>query len=216
MLSPTELETAPSGEALPEGVQEDFLLWVGRLVPHKRPDFALRMFSLAADRIPKCSLVVVGSGYHAFPAYAQQLDAIVAELPPSVRERVLFFESLSLEELRSLYSRAKALLSTSAHEGFGMPLYEAMRFGLPILSTAAPGSEETLGGAAQMLPNSLPDAADVLVHILTDQDSLNRLRKLAEHRGQELFAMADGDVLWESIEAAICAAKGTAVCRTMV
>jgi len=203
MLSPTGLETTAPGQRLPDGLTGKFLLWVGRIVPHKRPDFALRLFELAAARLPHCDLIVVGGGYRDSASHAAHLDALLAALPPTVRERVHFFESLSLEQLRAFYEHASALLCTSLHEGFGMPLYEAMRFGLPILATQAPGSEETLAGAGQLLPESLQEAADELVRVLTSPESLAELGERATQRGRELAAIADGTILWDAVEAAI-------------
>ena len=54
-----------------------------------------------------------------------------------------------------------------------------------------------------MLPESLQEAADELVRVLTSPESLAELGERATQRGKELAAIADGTILWDAVEAAI-------------
>ncbi len=120
------------------------ILFVGRAVPHKRVDDVLRAFT-AYQRLyqPRSRLVVAGYLNRETP-YGGYLHALRDALGP---ERVLFLGRVSAAQLSACFATATAYLSMSRHEGFGVPLLEAMHRGVPVVAYGAAAVPETMGGA---------------------------------------------------------------------
>src|SRR5439155_477192 len=83
--------------------------------------------------------------------YVAKLRAQVAER--GLGESVVFAGTVSPAELVAYYRGATALLTLSDHEGFCIPLLEAMRNDLPIVAHASTAIPDTLGGAGVLLAN---------------------------------------------------------------
>ena len=66
----------------------------------------------------------------------------------SIASRVVFTGEVSLNELKSYYLLADAMLMTSEHEGFSVPLVEAMAMKVPIVAYASTAIPETAKDAA--------------------------------------------------------------------
>lgn len=120
------------------------LLFVGRAVPSKRLEDVLRVFT-AYQRLyqPRSRLVVAGALDRESP-YGTWLLGLKELLGP---EHVLLLGRVSAAQLSACFSTASAYLSMSRHEGFGVPLLEAMYRQVPVVAYAAAAVPETLGGA---------------------------------------------------------------------
>src|SRR3546814_539079 len=105
---------------------EDYYLWVGQLVPYKRPDLVIDAFN--ANGLP---LWVIGDGASS--------DDLRARAGPNIR----FDDRLDYDGLRSAYARAKALIFT-AEEDFGIVPVEAMASGRPVIAFGRGGATETV------------------------------------------------------------------------
>ena len=173
----------PSGE-VPDG---PVVLFVGQLLPHKRPDFLLQTLHVLDTYLDRgVSLVMVG--VWRLPRYAAALDRAVAEL--NLR-RVLMTGAIGDAELAAWYRRATVFLTASEHEGFCVPLLEAMAFGVPVVARAWGAVPETLGGAGVLLPADAGPllAAEALSRVLED----GSLRLDLVERGRERLAHFDPD-----------------------
>ena len=144
------------------------LLFVGRLVPHKCQheliDFVDQVRSLG--RIP-LELVLVGH-FGAANRYKLQLDELVRR--SGLDRQVKFIGRATDEELFGWYRAGSAYVSLSEHEGFGVPLVEAMAFDLPVVAYASSAVSDTLGGAAITLPDkNLASIFEPLVRLHQDR-----------------------------------------------
>ena len=115
------------------GIEGPYVLNVGRIEPRKNQLAALA----AVERLPGLLLVCAG---------AVQDEGMATRLDASPRCRVLGAVSDSERDL--LYRRAEALLFPSLYEGFGLPVLEAMKNGLPVVTTRASSLPEVGGEAA--------------------------------------------------------------------
>ena len=109
-----------------------YLLAVGRLTPEKGFEYLVE----AANCLPQVTQVVIaGASDHdsAYRDLLQQLD---------IHKKVIFTGFTTGEDLRQLYSHARALVLPSVNEGFPMVLLEAMAYGLPILCSDIPGTRQ--------------------------------------------------------------------------
>jgi glycosyltransferase involved in cell wall biosynthesis len=124
------------------------VLCVAQVLPHKRLDLVVGAFHLFTTyHHPDAQLVVVGAARDL--AHLDALHGLQRELNLA---NVWFTGSMSDAQLATCYRHADVFVTLSDHEGFCVPLVEAMAFGVPVVArgtTAIPG---TLGGAGLLLP----------------------------------------------------------------
>jgi len=117
------------------------LIAVSRVMPHKRFEDVLALHREVLRLRPDARLLIVG-GYQPGSAYFRRLWRAAKQIP-----NVFFLGRLSHAQLVSAYRTASVFVSMSEHEGFGLPLLEAMAADLPVLAFAAAAVPETLGGS---------------------------------------------------------------------
>ncbi|MFN8109096.1 MAG: glycosyltransferase [Thermoleophilia bacterium] len=156
------------------------VLSVGRVVPNKRLEVAIRAFALfQARHAPDARLVLVGS-WESFEPYHEALVRFVHDL--GVRN-VDFRGRVSAEERDRWYREADAYLCTSAHEGFCAPLAEAMASQLPVVAVDEAAVPETLAGGGLVVPDGDPCLIAEAVHeVMADPELRARLRDGADAR----------------------------------
>ena len=88
-----------------------------------------------------------------------------------LNDRFMFTGPVPDEELAVYYRHAAVYISLSEHEGFCVPLVEAMAADVPVLAYAAAAVPDTLGGAGvQFAPKDLEYAAELLGALAFDDD----------------------------------------------
>lgn len=161
------------------------ILTVGRVVPNKRIEDAVRAVALVRARhLADATLVVVGS-WEGFERYRDAVQRFAAEL--GVAGAVVLTGPVDDAERDRWYREAGAYVCTSEHEGFCAPLIEALVMGLPVVARAAGAVPETLGSAGLILPGA--DAAlvaEALAAVLTDESLRRALSENARGRLAEL------------------------------
>jgi glycosyltransferase involved in cell wall biosynthesis len=150
------------------------LLFVGRVSPHKRQDDLIRMLAYYRACVdPDARLVLVG-GYRDQPQYHARLTELVTAL--HLEPAVTFAGAVSAAELVAYFRSASAFVSLSEHEGFGVPLLEAMRFDVPVIAYDAAAVGETVGGAGVLLQDrDLAQAAEAVGLVLERRELRERL-----------------------------------------
>jgi glycosyltransferase involved in cell wall biosynthesis len=122
------------------------ILSVGRVVPHKAYLELLEVFAsyyYGYNRIAR--LIIVGKGGEGFSPYSKLLRRSVDRL--GLKDAVVFTGAVSDEVLKAWYVVADVFVTVSEHEGFCVPLVEAMSMKLPIVAFASTAIPETLGDA---------------------------------------------------------------------
>ena len=105
------------------------VLFVGRIIPNKKIDDLVRSFAVFQKWVkPHSRLLLVGD-HRGFERYFDRLQELVRELRV---DEVVFTGQVDDDELYAYYRLADVFLCLSEHEGFGVPLQEAMHFGLPV------------------------------------------------------------------------------------
>lgn len=154
------------------------VLFVGRVAPHKRHEDLIRVFCHLKRAVrPDSRLLLVGSARGTEP-YLDALEAYVQRLGLS---EVVFVGHVGSAEWAACYRCASVYLSMSEHEGFGVPLLEAMHFDVPVIAYKAAAVPETLGGAGLMLTARNHAATAELIALL-DEDRELRARVVARQR----------------------------------
>ena len=156
------------------------LLFVGRGVSNKaQDDLVLTLASLNQIGVD-AELRLVGSwgGNRAFEARCRWLAERCG-----VADRVAFLGSIDDRALADEYRRADVFVCASRHEGYCVPILEAMESGLPIVARAAGAVPETAGPAALLLEDPAPsEFAEAIT--LTRGESINTL--MQEGRREQL------------------------------
>ncbi len=126
------------------------LLYVGRFVPSKGIPELLSAFEQFAARYEGVTLDLVGSTTWVDPAYLQQLQDSAKS--PRLAGKVRFHFDLPVKSLALRYAHADVLVLPSRHEGFGVPVVEAMTAGCYVVGTDAAALPETIGGLGRIYP----------------------------------------------------------------
>jgi len=167
---------SPAGLAVQRRLRDGKTNWlfVGRIAPNKRQDNLIRAFNYYQKLInPASRLVLVGSAHNA-PGYLTEIEVLAESL--NVKD-VLFTGGVSLDNgLGGYYAAADVFVCLSEHEGFCVPLLEAMRFDVPVVALAATGVPHVVGGAGILLDTCRPDAVGEAVDLaLTDSGLRDKL-----------------------------------------
>ena len=175
------------------------VLFVGRMTPSKAQDDLVDAFAVFHARFAHpCRLVLVGALDPDEHLYLARLEARIAAA--GLEGAVLLTGLVSDEELHSWYRQADLYVSLSRHEGFGVPLVEAMAHGVPVLAWPSGAVPYTLGGAGTLLTSREPAAvADAMLAIVPH----GREEGARGAASLDRFALARGlPVLMEALDAA--------------
>jgi glycosyltransferase involved in cell wall biosynthesis len=120
-----------------------YVLWVGSLV-HPDPRKALDVLVDAATSLEGVTLVMAGAPGEESARIAHEAGRrnLTLVLPGFVSDG----------DLAALYRRAAAVAVPSLHEGFGLPVLEAMACGAPVVATRAGNLPDLAAGAAVLVP----------------------------------------------------------------
>lgn len=165
------------------------ILFVGRVVPNKRYEDLLKAFHAYRRFIrPDARLLLVGS-YIGLERYLALLKNLARELG---LDNVLFTNHVRQDQLVGFYRVADLFLCASEHEGFCIPLLEAMAAGVPILAYAAGAVPETLGGSGVLYRRKdYPRIAEMMALLLANEP----LRASVVARQRARLAAFDPDLL---------------------
>ena len=137
------------------GIDGRILLYVGRLAANKRVPLLIE--ALARVEIPSLHVVVVGDCGDIYAEEAAHCVRLAQEL--GVGHRVHLLGELDDDDLARTYQSADALVLPSLHEGFCVPVIEAMAAGCPVIASRSAALPETVGAAGLTFT---PDDADAL------------------------------------------------------
>ncbi len=142
------------------------ILFTGRMAPNKRVEDLIKIFYCYRSAInPNSRLLLAGSliGMERYTGHLRTLITML-DLPD-----VTFFNHVTDAELYALYRTASIFLCMSEHEGFCIPILEAIHFRVPVLAYAAAAIPETLGGAGVLVREKDHAAiAELIDRILSD------------------------------------------------
>jgi glycosyltransferase involved in cell wall biosynthesis len=143
------------------GVHRPFFLAVGAISPRKNFARLTDAWRRTQNQLDGANLIFVGKEGLRFSS-----QPTIGTLPA----RVTHLGPVNEEDLAALYSGARGLLYPSLHEGFGLPILEAMACGCPVLTSNCTAMPEVAGDAA------------VLVDPLSEESIAGGIRRLAQTR----------------------------------
>lgn len=161
-------------------------LFVGRVAPHKaqhRLIQALAFHRRVTGRPDRLHLV----GGASSGRYLQTLRDMIGAL--DLNGAVHLADSISFPDLLAHYDTADVFVSASEHEGFCVPLLEAMYRGVPVVALAAAAVPETLGAGGLLVGESSPAHLSSAVARVTEHDPLARALVASGRQRVECFTL---------------------------
>jgi len=151
---------------------DKYILAVGRLNIRKNLSTLIKSFALIDDQDIK--LVIVGEK-------SWKNENILIE--DSVKSRIVFFENVSNKELGLIYSKAHIFCFLSIDEGFGLPIIEAMSFGIPtILSDCSVMPEVAENAGIKVDPMNTEDIRKSINYLINDKLAYEEQKSLSLYR----------------------------------
>lgn len=143
------------------------ILFVGRISPNKKQqDIIAAFYHYNRNINPKSRLFIVGN-WNKYSIYCK----LIKEYPETLGlNSVIFTGHVSDEQKASYYKLADVFLCMSEHEGFCVPLLEAMYYKVPIIACDSSAVTETLGGAGLIVRNrSVSVVAEAIDRLVKDK-----------------------------------------------
>jgi glycosyltransferase involved in cell wall biosynthesis len=159
-----------------------FLLYAGRISPHKNLIRIIEAFSALRGELekenlfPELKLIIIGDDLSGHP------DLRRTVVRSGVHNDVRFFGFVPIEILRIFYDLATVFLFPSLYEGFGLPPLEAMAHGTPVVTSNTSSLPEVVGNAAVLVnPENVFEIMRATHRVLVDRG----LRERLKHAGYE-------------------------------
>lgn len=162
-------------------------LFVGRMAPNKKIEDIVRLAEYYKRYVDAHYRFIFVGRYDGMPRYVNMVRALIAELGWQ-GDRFLFTGPVPDDELATYYRAASVYISMSEHEGFCVPLIEAMAADLPILAYAAAAVPDTLGGAGVQFSPKHFDMAAELLGILAFDDEVRAQVIAGQRRRLQAFS----------------------------
>jgi glycosyltransferase involved in cell wall biosynthesis len=174
------------------------VLCVSAALAHKNLERLIEAFASLRPASADLRLVLVG---HA----GRETDRLLATAQQAgVADRVTLTGWLSDEDLEGLYALAACCAYPSLHEGFGLPLLEAMVRGVPLASSDATSLPEVAGDAAELFdPSDVAAIARAIARLLDDPEHAARLVQRGRARAQTFTWERCADGVLASYERAL-------------
>jgi len=148
------------------------LLFVGRIAPNKKQEDIIRAFYFYHKYYNEKSRLILCGSWLGMDTYYHRLVDFTERL--GLSRDVIFTGHVGFDEVLAWYRVADAFICMSEHEGFCVPLVEAMYFKVPIIAYKSCAVPDTLGCSGMLLENKSPiKVADAIDCIIKD----NTLRK---------------------------------------
>lgn len=162
---------------------QEFIMYVGRPLPHKNLDRLIEAFALMRQQHPHLKLVLAGKQDSLYKSIARSVER-------QKIKNVVFTGFVSDGQLRWLYENTSAYIYPSLSEGFGLPGLEAMIAGAPVVSSNATCLPEVYkDGAEYFDPLNIDDMAKAISRVLED----DKLRKELIKKGKTVAAKYSWD-----------------------
>ncbi|MCB1192720.1 MAG: glycosyltransferase family 4 protein [Leptospiraceae bacterium] len=145
------------------------ILFVGRMAPNKKQDDLIYLLKEILEMDKNVRLILVGH-YETREIYFLYLKKIIQKL--NLEDSVVLAGSISQSELIAIYRAADLYCSMSEHEGFGVPIVEAMWHDVPVMAYNAAAVPETLGNSGILFNNKkeLKRLAALSLLMMNDRD----------------------------------------------
>lgn len=166
-------------EFYPAGEEEPFVLYLGRIHPHKSVELAIEAMK---NSKPDFSFVIAGEVDSTTVGYMKKLLSLAESLNLADRIRVVLHPSE--EQIRDLMQRCSVFLFPGTIDTFGLVVLEAMACGKPVVACRRGGVPEIVGDAGFLLEPDAQDWNRVVTSLLSDSKSRHSMGSKALERSR--------------------------------
>jgi len=174
---------------------KEYFIYAGAIQPRKNLTNLLKAFSIFKKRLQSSMKLVIAG------RLAWKNDEFLKLLNNyKYKSDVVLTGYVPEEELAGLIASAYALIYPSLYEGFGVPVAEAMKCGVPVLTSAKTSMQEVAGDAGLYFnPNDHVDIADKMMLIYKDEKLRNELVRIGQTIASRYNWELAADLLWQVI-----------------
>ena len=145
------------------GIDKPYVLYLGTIEPRKNTNRLIQAYERMSRELEHPPMLVLagGKGWKSEETYRLAESTLPGQ--------ILFTGYINASEKRLLYQNARLFAFPSLYEGFGMPVLEAMRYGIPVVCSSSSSLPEVAGdGARFVAPTDVDDIANALLEVYTD------------------------------------------------
>lgn len=147
------------------------IVFTGRVAPNKKQEDLITSFYYYHRFVnPRSRLIIAGS-YKNSDIYYRKLKAYTDAIG---LEDVIFTGHIPFDQILAIYKTASVFVCLSEHEGFCVPLVEAMYFDIPIIAFDSTAIGETLGGSGILLNDKDPKIVSEAINLVMTDDELRQ------------------------------------------
>jgi glycosyltransferase involved in cell wall biosynthesis len=159
-------------------------MYVGRLAPNKRVPVLIDALAQLQALSPAIDLLIVGDASDVYREEADRCLRLASDL--GIANRVHLLGQLDEDGLLDAYRSADVFVMPSVHEGFCIPVAEAMACGVPVIAARAGALPETVGSSGlTFVPDDATDLARQMRRVLGAKEEGTEDRgQRTEDRGQ--------------------------------
>jgi glycosyltransferase involved in cell wall biosynthesis len=161
------------------------LFFVGRVAPNKRLEELIKIFYYYRKTVNERSRLLIAGSAIGMDRYVDHLRALITALDVP---DIVFLDHVKDPELYALYKTANYFICTSEHEGFCIPLLEAMHFGVPVIAYAAAAVPETVGDCGVLVREKDHIAVAELIGALDRDEALRNAIVKKQFKRLESFS----------------------------
>ena len=145
------------------------ILFVSQIAPHKNQLKLAKIFTVYNKLFENNSELYLVGGFNQNDEYYQKIEAV-----GKCSKKIHITGKIALEELKKLYETADLFVSLSEHEGFSVPLVEAMYFSLPIIAYNAGAVSDTLQSGGILLNKDDPLSVAALIDTMIRNNTIKK------------------------------------------
>ena len=174
------------------------IVFVGRIAPNKKIEDIISVFEYYHKNIDTNTRLIIVGAYNEKNKYYEFLQKLVKKLSIN---NIIFTGHIAFRDILAYYRTADVFLCMSEHEGFCVPLAEAMYFKVPIVAYASTAIPGTLNGCGVLVDSKEPaTVAESLKEVLENPEYKQKILEGEERRlsdfdnevvKKQLFAVLD-------------------------
>lgn len=158
------------------------VLYVSQIAPHKNQKKLVKIFNTYQKYFNSNSELYIVGGYNLQDSYYQELRGETGK-----NKSIYLTGRISLRKLKSLYQSSDLFLSMSEHEGFSVPLVEAMYFKLPIIAYEAGAVADTLKSGGVLLKSDNPLVVGAIIETIMKNKLIIKKIRLNQSKVMKLY-----------------------------
>lgn len=156
------------------------ILFTGRVAPNKKHEDIIKAFYYYKNYVNENARLFLVGGYDEKDRYYQKLQRYIRKLGIT---DVIFPGHIKFNEILSYYHIADVFLCMSEHEGFCVPLVEAMQFQVPVVAFASTAIPDTLAEGGLLLDEKDPRYTALAIdRVIMDRTLVNYIRQKQKER----------------------------------